>query len=214
MVGNAPGQVKLTNGAEMRGIRRARKKIDKIGPWDQKRRWKRAREKAAGAKVVRTGSIFWIAYSVYAVAALVWSTLRDKDEDWGSSLHPAPSAIEYIAISGFLLFEWTACYRNLVILDVHGERERNGWCDYFPSWLAVSISDLPNLLAWLPQESRVVFCCRYATEQFDARTEALLTQHGIRTVYFLDDDTSFHAPLNAEQRNRRRQRHALNPAQS
>jgi hypothetical protein len=163
---------------------------------------------------VRTGSIFWIAYSVYAVAALVWSTLRDEDAGPPATSHPSPSAIEYVAISGFLLFEWTACYRNLVILDVHGDRERNGWRDYFPSWLAVSISDLPNLLAWVPRESRVVFCCRHATEQFDARTEALLTDHGIRTVYFLDDDTSFHAPLNSKRHSRQRQRRMLHPAQS
>jgi hypothetical protein len=163
---------------------------------------------------VRTGSIFWIAYSVYAVAALVWSTLRDKDDCQPASLHPSPSAIEYVAISGFLLFEWTACYRNLVILDLHGDREKNSWRDYFPSWLAVSISDLPNVLAWLPRESRVVLCCRHATEQFDSRTEALLTQHDIRTVYFLDDHTSFHAPLNTERRTRGRRRPVLHPAQS
>ena len=60
------------------------------------------------------------------------------------------------------------------------------------SWLPISSVDLPGVLKWLPPATRVVFCCREATEQLDTSTKTVLLQLGIGTVYFLGDRSVFH----------------------
>jgi hypothetical protein len=98
--------------------------------------------------------------------------------------------LEHVAITDHSLFE-LAEQTSLVIFDVHADRGAGGWSELISYWLPISAADLPRVLKWLPPTSRVVFCCKNATEQLDAHTKTILLQFGIGTVYFLSDRDVF-----------------------
>jgi hypothetical protein len=146
-----------------------------------------------------------LVFSIWACGVLVWSTLVYEGRDLG--LRRGRGGIESVAISDRSLFEWAARHTNLVIFDVHLDRGIGGWTELTPYWLPLSTMDLPSLLEWLPPASKVVFCCRDAALQLDARTKTTLFERGIETVYFLDESRIFEpdhsgAPVAADQANR------------
>jgi len=124
-------------------------------------------------------------YAICASAVLVWSTLLDE----GRVLRPQPlrAGIEYVAIPQQSLLEVAEKYPNLVIFELHGDRVASGWSEVISCWLPISTVDLPAILKWLPPTSRVVVCCKDATERLDTFTKTILLQLDIRTVYFLRD---------------------------
>lgn len=128
--------------------------------------------------------IIFVFYCICESAFLVWSTLLDK----GHMLRPQASwcGIEYVAIPKQVLFEWNEQSSNLVIFDLHPDRAGSKSSE-FSCWLRISPADLANVLKWLPPTSRVVFCCRDATEHLNTRTKTILLQLGIETVYFLEE---------------------------
>jgi hypothetical protein len=130
-----------------------------------------------------------VLYSIWASAVLVRSTLLDE----GRMLSPqmARGGFEYVAIPDQSFLELMDQHPNLVIFDVHADRGACGWSDLISYWLPISAGDLPRVLKWLPPASRVVFCCKNATEQLDIRIETILLQLGIGAVYFLDDNQTF-----------------------
>jgi hypothetical protein len=130
-----------------------------------------------------------VLYSIWASAVLVWSTLLDG----GRMLSPQMSrgGFEYVAIPDHSFLELMDQHPNLVIFDVHADRGACGWSELISYWLPISAADLPRVLKWLPPASRVVFCCKNATEQLDTRIKTILLQLGIGAVYFLDDGQTF-----------------------
>jgi hypothetical protein len=130
-----------------------------------------------------------VLYSMWASAVLVWSTLLDE----GRELRPqmSPGGVEYVSIPDHSFFELAAQHSNLVIFDVHAGCGTRGWSELISYWLTISAVDLPRVLKWLPPASRVVFCCKNATEQLDAHTKTILLQLGIGTIYFLGDGPVF-----------------------
>jgi hypothetical protein len=132
--------------------------------------------------------IIYVLYSICASGVLVWSTLSDE----GRELRPRQSRgdVQYAAIPDHLFLELAEQHQNLVILDVHADRGSGGWSDLISYWLPISAVDLPRVMKCLPPASRVVFCCKDATEQLDTQTKAILLQLGIGTVYFLSNTSS------------------------
>jgi len=129
--------------------------------------------------------ILFVLYAICASAVLVWSTLLDKRRVLRS---PASRCeIEYVAIPQQSLLELAEKFPNLVIFDLHGHRVASGRSEVISCWLPISAVDLPSILKWLPPASRVVFCCRDATEQIDTQSEAILLQLETGSLYFLDD---------------------------
>jgi hypothetical protein len=137
--------------------------------------------------------ILFVFYAICASAVLVWSTLREEGVDLNHQV-PRPM-VRRVAISDYLLLQWSEEVPDLVILDIHLDRGIGGWDELASHWLAVRLTNLPNLLKWLPAESMVVFCCREATEQLDTRSEIALVQAGIGTIYFLDESPIIQANL-------------------
>jgi hypothetical protein len=131
--------------------------------------------------------ILFVFYAICASAVLVWSTLLDDRRALRSQM--SLRRIEYVAIPDHSFFELAEQHPNLVIFDVHSDRGVNGWSEFISYWLPISALNLPGVLKWLPPASIVVLCCKDAAEQLDARTNTILLQVGIGTVYFLDDSS-------------------------
>jgi hypothetical protein len=134
-------------------------------------------------------------YTIYASAVLIWSTSRGHNNNNGvraACNHPSSkSEIDYVAIPGFLLRDWIERSGNLVIFDLSADRQRSADDERFPEMLVTSISDLPNLLKWLPPASTVVFSCGDDIERFDTQIEDALLRLGIEAVYLLDKGATF-----------------------
>jgi hypothetical protein len=127
--------------------------------------------------------ILLVCYSICASVVLVWTTLLDA----GPVLNPQGprSGVQFVAIPECSIFELAEQDPNLVIFDVHTDRRTGGRLEFISYWLPIHIGDLPSMLKWLPPGSRVVFCCKNATEQIDMHAKCVLLRLGIKTVYFL-----------------------------
>ncbi|MGB7602692.1 MAG: hypothetical protein WBM24_20485 [Candidatus Sulfotelmatobacter sp.] len=134
-------------------------------------------------------------YTIYASAVLIWSTSHGNNGVRAACTHPSSkSEIDYVSIPSFLLRDWIERSANLVVFDLHVDNGRNAGQESFPEMLSTSVSDLHNLLKWLPPESTVVFSCGDNIERFDAQIEEALLHLGIEAVYFLDKDATFKRP--------------------
>jgi hypothetical protein len=133
--------------------------------------------------------IIFVFYPICASVVLVWSTLLGDGRALRSRM--SRGEIEYAAIPDHSFFELAAQHSNLVIFEMHADHGAGGCSDLISYWLPISSVDLPDVLRWLPPASRVVFCCKDATEQLNTRTKTVLLQLGVGTVYFLDDRTVF-----------------------
>jgi len=133
--------------------------------------------------------VLLVFYAVFASVVLVWCTLRATGVNSGHQVPPL--MVRRVAISDYILLEWSEEVPDLVILDIHLDRGIGGWDELAAHWLPIQRTDLPSLLKWLPPASMVVFCCRESAEQLDTRSEAALVQAGIGTIYFLDDSPVF-----------------------
>lgn len=129
--------------------------------------------------------IAYACYSIFASASLIWSSLLAKSRDVQSN--SSRPTVAYVPIPDYLVSEWTACYQNLILFDLHADHGINDCDECAPYRLTITTGDLPDLLRWLPSASRIVFCCRHATENFDNRIETAFLQLGIETIYFLDE---------------------------
>ena len=142
-----------------------------------------------------------IVYAICASALVVWSTSRRNDDLRHRCTHPGQkSRINYVAIPDLLLHEWAKCYPDLVVFDLCTDIERNVRHEDTPGSLTVSKGDLPNLLKWLPPESRVIFSRGDGMERFDAQTESTLLQLGIEAIYFVDRIVDFPVTVTWEER--------------
>jgi len=100
------------------------------------------------------------------------------------------AGIEYVAIPDPSFFDLAAQHSNLVVFEMHADHRAGACTEFISYWLPISSVDLPGVLKWLPPATRVVFCCKHATEQLDTLTKPILLQLGIKTVYFLSDSPS------------------------
>jgi hypothetical protein len=136
-------------------------------------------------------------YTIYASAVLIWSTSRgrnnnDNNDVRAACTHPSSkSQIDYVSIPSFLLRDWIERTENLLVFDLSADSQRYANDERFPEMLVTSMSDLPNLLKWLPPESTVVFSCGDDIERFDTQIEDALLRLGIEAVYLLDKGATF-----------------------
>jgi hypothetical protein len=137
--------------------------------------------------------ILVVFYSVCASAVLVWSTLLGERRVFRPQIPPGGIEIEYVAIPDHLLFTWAERCPGLVIFDVHADHGVSRWYESTSYYLPISPCELPGVLKWLPPASRVVLCCKDATDQFAPQAQTMLLQLGIGTVYFLNDTPGFEA---------------------
>ena len=131
--------------------------------------------------------MIFVLYAIGASTVLVWSTLLEKGRVFGPQI--SQRGIEYVAIPGYTFFELAEQHPNLVIFDVHADGGASGGSEFVSHWLPISAVDLPGVLKWLPPASRVVFCCKDATEHLDTQTKTILLLLGIGIAYFLDDSS-------------------------
>jgi len=139
-----------------------------------------------GARLTGTFFTFYAVYAISACALLVCSTLQ---YEWSGSTSNRRSQgkLDYVAVPSRLLYEWSVTYPNLLIFNLRSEGETNTPHEDIPVWLPVSKEDLPNLLKWLPIESRVAFCCEHSTKYFEPQVEATFLELGIEVIYLLDE---------------------------
>lgn len=135
--------------------------------------------------------ILIVFYSICASAVLVWSTLLEERRVSRPQL--PPGGIEYVAIPDQVLFTWAERCPSLVIFDVHADHGLSRWYESISHCLPISPCELSGVLKWLPPASRVVLCCKDATDQLGPQAKTILLQLGIGTVYFLNDTPVFQA---------------------
>ncbi len=128
-----------------------------------------------------------IAYAVCASALLICSTLPIYPARKAGRPNPA-GTVDYVVISGFLLLDWEHGCPNLLIFDLHSDRESNWRHKNIPGVLTISLHDFQHLARWLPPGSRVVFCGMGLKRPFDAQTERILLQLGIEAIYLLEGE--------------------------
>ena len=87
-----------------------------------------------------------------------------------------------------------------MIFDLHAGSERSAAQESFPGTLSISLSDLPNLLKWLPPGSTVVFSCGDGIDHLGTGIEATLLQLGIEAIYFLDESANFPESMTWDER--------------
>jgi hypothetical protein len=117
----------------------------------------------------------FVIYVLYAVVALIWSSLN---EPW--------LGLRHLVISAALLKEGAFLGTTPIVIELRPARPTLRTVASIPGSLVISRAKFSSLVRWAPPGATLVFCEHGEGRHLDWKVEQVLLKLGISAVYWLD----------------------------